>query len=538
MAFDLVIRNGTVYDGSGGPPRLADVGVVEDLVVVVGDVDPQAEVGVELDAGGMAVAPGFVNMLSHSYISILQDARSLGELTQGVTTQIFGEAFSMGPLTPEVRAQLLADQRPLQFDVPWTTLSEYLAHVEKRGTSQNVASFIGARTLRQIGAGFEDRPMSTAEMGHVKGLVADEMADGALGIGSALIYPPSCFAPTGELIELCSVAARYRGKYISHLRSEGNRFLEALDEFFTIADRAGLAAEVYHLKAAGRSNWPKMDAALDAIEAAQAAGLAVTADVYTYTAGGTSLSATIPPRFHEGGLPALGERLSDAATLQEIRDLIALPGDDWENLYLASGGADGVLVLTTSRDEVRPYQGKTIAEIAAIEGWDDPIEALVELVRRDNRIGAAYFIIDEDNLRKALVKPWVSFGSDAASIPAEGAFLASATHPRSYGTFAKLLGQYVRDEKLVPLEEAVRRLSRLPADTLELDRRGRLEEGFFADVVVFDPDTIGDRATYVEPHQYSVGVHHVVVNGVVELRDGQFTGAFGGRALWGPGRRR
>jgi len=518
-SFDTIVRGGTVYDGSGEPPFVADVGVQGDRIAAIGDLAGSAA-GTVVEAGGLAVAPGFINMLSHSYHTILHDPRSLSELMQGVTTQIFGEGYTLGPLSPWMKERMLANRGELEFDVPWTTLAEYLAHVEQRGTSQNVASYIGATTLRVYAVGQDDRPASEEEMNVMRELVRQEMAAGALGIGSSLIYPPAFFASTEELIELCKVAAKSRGKYISHIRDEGHGLLEALAELIRISREAGVPAEIYHLKAAGRSNWDKMDRAIGMVEEARAEGLSITADMYTYTAGATGLSNAIPPWFHDGGPRRLLERLEDPEVRRRIREAIETQTEGWENLYRNAGGPEGVLILSTRKEENRKYQGKTLAEIAAIED-KDPIEALMDLVRDDrSRVSTAYFIISEDNIRKQIRTPWVCFGSDASSMAAEGVFLNSSTHPRAYGCFARLLGKYIREEKVIPLEEAIRRLSRLPADSLELDCRGRLEEGYYADIVVFDPETVGDRATYEQPHQYSVGVRDVIVNGRLVLRDG------------------
>jgi N-acyl-D-amino-acid deacylase len=535
QTFDLLIRGGTVYDGAGGEPFVADVAVSDGRVAAVGALR-DARAALEIDASGLAVAPGFINMLSHSYHSMLHDRRSLSELKQGVTTQIFGEGNSQGPLTADMREALQRQAADRNFEIEWSTLAEYLAYAEASGISQNVASYVGATTLRQYAVGQDDRPATAAEMDVMRGLVRDEMSAGALGIGSSLIYPPAFFASTEELIELCSAAAPYGGRYISHMRNEGNELLEAIDELIRIGREADVPAEIYHLKAAGRSNWHKMDAAIEAVEAARARGQPVTADMYTYTAGGTGLSNAIPPWFHDGGPRRLFERLADASARREIRDAIEHKEDGWENLYRMAGGPEGVLVQGVRKPENRKYQGKTLAQIAGMDGTD-PIDALMDLVARDrSRIDTVYFMISEDNLRKQLALPWVSFGSDARSMAAEGDFLDAPTHPRAYGTFARLLGKYVREERVLSLPEAVRRLTSLPAGNLGLDHRGRIEAGCYADIVVFDPEAIADRATYEEPHQYAVGVRDVIVNGVAALRDGEHTGAFPGRALYGPGR--
>ena len=533
--LDVIVRGGTVHDGSGGPPYVADIGVAGDRITSIGPL-ADAGAGTVIDAAGMAVAPGFINMLSHSYHTMLHDPRSLSELTQGVTTQVFGEGYSMGPLTPRMRERMAANRGELEFDVPWVTLAEYLAHVERCGASQNVASYIGATTLRVYAVGQDDRAATDKELDLMRELVRQERVAGALGIGSSLIYPPAFFASTEELIELCKVAAEYRGKYISHIRSEGDGLLAGVAELIRISRESGTPAEMYHLKAAGRSNWQKMDQAIAMIEEARAQGVKITADMYTYTAGATGLSNAIPPWFHDGGPRKLLERLEDPEVRRRVREAIETVNEGWENLYQDAGGPDGVLVLATRKEENRWYQGKRLSEIAASMG-KDAIEALMDLVRSDrSSVFTAYFIISDDNIRKQIQMPWVAFGSDAGSVAAEGVFLKSPAHPRAYGCFARLLGRYVREERVIALEEAVRRLSRLPADNLELDRRGRLEEGYYADIVIFDPRTVGDRATYEQPHQYSVGVRDVIVNGKPVLKDGSHTGVFAGRALYGPGK--
>jgi len=538
QTFDLIVRNGTVYDGSGQPPLVADVAVSGDRISTIGGL-ADARGGTEIDATGMAVAPGFINMLSHSYMTILQDPRSLGELKQGVTLQVFGEGHSMGPLTPDMQARMKKSmlEGEMPVEVPWHSLAEYLQYAEQAGISQNIASYIGATTLRMYAVGQDNRPPTEAEMDVMRGLVRDEMSAGALGIGSSLIYPPAFFASTTELVELCRAAAPYGGKYISHMRNESNGLLDAIDELVRISREGGVAAEIYHLKAAGTANWDKLDGAIDMVESARAAGEPITADMYTYTAGATGLSNCIPPWFHDGGPLKLFERLADVATRHEIRATIEGSDDGWENLYGRCGGADNVLVLSVRKEENRGYQGKTLAEIAAMMGVD-AIDAIMDLVVKDrSRVTTAYFMISEDNVRKQVALPWMAFGSDSPSTAAEGAFLNASTHPRAYGTFARLLGHYVRDEQLVPLAEAIRRLTRFPADNLGLDRRGRLEAGSYADIVVFDPATVADTATYQAPHSYAVGVRDVVVNGTPVLRDGEHTGAFPGRAVYGPGKR-
>jgi len=534
-AFDVVIRGGTVYDGTGSPGRRADVGIRGDRIAGVGDLSDTPATTV-IDAVGLAVAPGFINMLSWSTESLLIDGRSQGEIREGVTTQIFGEGSSMGPLTPEMKRRAMDQMGDLRYSITWTGLSEYLRQLEEQGVSQNVASFIGATTIREHVIGLEDKKPTPAQLDEMRALVRQEMEAGALGIGSSLIYAPAFYASTEELIELCKVAARYRGKYISHMRSEGNRLLEAVDELIRISREAGIPAEIYHLKAAGQANWSKMDRVIARVEAARKEGLKITADMYTYPAGATGLDASMPPWVLDGGYEAAYTRLADPATRTKIAAAIRTPSDDWENLYRAAGSADRVLLVEFKSDKLKPLTGKTLAEAAKMRG-EDPVDTIMNLVLEDrSRVGTVYFMISEDNIRKQIVLPWVSFGSDAASMAPELPFTKSATHPRAYGNFARVLGKYVRDDKVLTLQDAVRKLSGLPATTLELDRRGFLKEGMFADVVVFDPATVADRATFDSPHQYAVGVRHVFVNGAQVVKNGEHTGAKPGRALWGPGK--
>jgi N-acyl-D-amino-acid deacylase len=507
-----------------------------DRIGAIGDL-AAARAGATLDATGHAVAPGFINMLSHWYISILQDPRSLSELKQGVTLQIFGEGNSMGPLTEDMRRRMQEGMDPdMPVDITWRGLCEYLEHAEKFGISQNVASYIGATTLRIHAVGQDDRPATDAELDQMRALVRDEMAAGALGIGSSLIYPPAFFASTDELIALCQAAAPCDGKYISHMRSESTQLIEAVEELMKISREGGVPAEIYHLKAADPENWHKMDRVIEMVEAARSAGEPISADMYLYTAGATGLSNSIPPWYHDGGPRKLLERLEDPVIRAEIKHTIETSRDGWENLY-ARGGPKSVLILGVRRDENRQFQGRYLDEIAESLGMH-PVDALIELVRRDrSRIDTAYFMMSEENVRKEAQLPWVAFGSDSASWAAEGAFLKRSTHPRAYGNFARLLGHYVRDEALVPLPEAIRRLTRFPADNLGLRGRGRIEESYYADIVVFDPETVADRATYEQPQQYAAGVRDVIVNGALTLRDGEFTGKFAGRAVFGPGKR-
>jgi len=447
-----------------------------------------------------------------------------------------GERESMGPVNDRVREHILHTQTDIKYDIKWNTLAEYLRYLENRGISCNVASFIGATTIRENVIGFEDKQPTPEQLDQMRELVRKEMEAGALGIGTSLIYPPAFYANTEELIELCKVASKYQGKYISHMRSEGNRLLEALNELIRISREAGIPAEVYHIKAAGQPNWGKIDDLLSRIEAAQKEGLKITADMYTYTAGGTGLDACLPPWTEDGGYPALFKRLRDPATREKIKAQVQTPSDEWENMYLAAGGPEHILLSQFKSETLKPITGKTLAEVAKMRG-KDPIDTAMDLIAEDgSRIGTIYFMISEANIKKELAKPWISFGSDEASQAPEGVFLKSNPHPRAYGNFARVLGKYVRDEKVLSLTEAIRRLSGLPATNLGLDHRGFLKKGMFADVVLFDPATIADRATFEKPHQYAVGVKHVFVNGVQVLKDGEHTGAKPGRALWGPGK--
>jgi N-acyl-D-amino-acid deacylase len=532
--FDVIIRGGTVYDGTGRPPLRADLGIKADRIAAIGNLS-RATAPTIVDARGVAVAPGFINMLSHSESSLIVDARSLGEIKQGVTTQIFGES-SMGPLNDQMKQRLHESQGDVKYTIEWTTLAEYLNYLEKRGVSQNVASFIGAATVREYVIGFEDKPPTPEQLARMRELVRREMEAGALGITTALIYPPAFFAKTDELIELCKVAANYKGKYTTHMRSEGNQLIEGVEETIRISREAGLPAEIYHLKASGEANWPKMDRVIRMIEDARREGLKITADMYTYPAGGTGLNASMPPWVFDGGAEAAYRRLQDPATRRKIAEAVRTPTNEWENLYLLAGSPDRILLASFKTERLKPLTGKTLAEVARMRG-KDPVETIMDLVLEDrSRVGTIYFLMSEENIKKQIRQPWVSFGSDAASIAPEGVYLKSSTHPRAYGNFARLLGRYVREEKVISLAEAVRRLSGLPATNLGLGNRGFLKPGMFADVVVFDPQTVADRATFENPHQYAVGVRHVFVNGVQVLKDGEHTGAKPGRALWGPGK--
>jgi N-acyl-D-amino-acid deacylase len=533
VVYDVVIRNGRIYDGSGRPPFVGDVAVRGDTIARVGRVG-RTRGRLEIDATGLAVAPGFINMLSWATESLIADGRALSDIRQGVTLEVFGEGWSMGPLNDAMKAEMKRQQGDIRYDIEWTTLGEYLEYLVRRGVAPNVASFVGATTVRVHVLGYENRAPTPAELEKMKQLVRQAMEEGALGVGSALIYAPGAYARTDELIELARVAAQYGGMYISHIRSEGNRLLEAIDEVITIARRAGVRAEIYHLKAAGRANWPKLEAAIRKIEAARAEGLAITADIYVYTAGATGLDAAMPPWVQEGGLQAWIERLQDPSVRARVRQEMTTPSDEWENLYLLAG-PENIVLAGFKNEALRPLIGKTLAEVAADRGRS-PEETAMDLVIEDgSRVEAIYFLMDEDQVRRKIALPWVAFGSDAEAPAPEGVFLNWRPHPRAYGNFARLLGRYVREEKIIPLEEAIRRLTSFPARNLRIPRRGLLKAGYYADIVVLDPAHIQDHATYEDPHRLATGVLHVFVNGVPVLRDGEPTGATPGRVVRGPG---
>jgi N-acyl-D-amino-acid deacylase len=533
--FDVLIRGGMVYDGSGKPARRVDVGIRGDRIAAVGDLG-LSKGKVVVDAAGLAVAPGFINMLSWSNESLLADGRSQSELRQGVTTQVMGEGWSWGPVNAAIKKRMKSDQTDFKYEIEWTTLSDYLYFLERRKIATNVASFLGATTVREYVIGQANRKATPKEMDQMRKLVEREMKAGALGIASALEYAPGYYADTAELIELCKVAARYKGKYISHMRSEGKRLLEGIDELIEISREAKIPAEIYHFKAAGRPNWRLMDQAIARVEAARKKGLAITANMYCYTAGGTGLDACLPPWVQEGGRDAMHRRLRDPEKRKQVVKDIRAPKPDWPDFYGAAGSPENILLVGFKTESLKRLQGQSLAAVAKARK-KDPVETMIDLLLEDNsRIDCVYFLMSEENVRKLIKTPWISFGSDEESQAPQGHFLKRMPHPRAYGNFARLLGKYVREEKLLPLEEAIRRLTHLPASNLGLAKRGLLQEGYAADVVVFDPKTIADKATFQKPHQYSVGMKHVFVNGVRVIADGEHTGARPGRALWRPGR--
>lgn len=533
--YDLLIRNGVVYDGSGRAPQRVDVAVRGDRIVALLPAGQSAEAAQVLDAKGKAVSPGFINVLSWATESLIADGRGVSDTKQGVTLEIFGEGWSMGPVSPRMKADALKQQGDIRYDIPWTTLGGYLEHLEQRGITPNVASFIGATTVRIHELGEDDVDPTPEQLARMQDVVRQAMREGALGVGSSLIYPPAAFAETPELIALAQAAGESGGGYVSHMRSEADRFLEAIDETIAIARATGQRAEVYHLKAAGEKNWPKMQQAIDRIAAARADGLKVSADMYVYTAGATGLTASLPPWVQAGGHDAMIRRLKDPATrarvIAEMRD----PDVPWENLRLLAGSDERLLLIEFKSEALKPLGGKTLAAIARERGTSPEDTAIDLIIEDDHRIGTAYFLMSEENIELGLKQPWVSLGSDAESSAPEGVFLKSSTHPRAYGNVARFLGHYVRDRGLMPLEEGIHRLTGLPAANWKLTDRGCLRVGCHADIVVFDPATITDHATYDRPQQYASGVSEVFVNGVQVLRAGEHTGATPGRVVRGPG---
>lgn len=532
--YDLIIRGGTVYNGSGSPGRVADVAVDGDRIVRVGNLSG-ARANSEIDARGLAVAPGFINMLSWATETLLRDGRGVSDLLQGVTLEVFGEGSSMGPLNDRMKQDEIDQMGDIKYDIAWTTLGEYLEYLEKQGVSPNVASFVGATTVRVHELGHVDRAPSPAELERMRALVRQAMEEGALGVGSSLIYAPAFYAKTDELIALAKSAAPYGGSYISHMRSEGVRLLESVDELMRIAREGGVAAEIYHLKAAGNDNWNKIPLVIAKVDSARAAGLDIRANMYTYTAGATGLDAAMPPWVQEGGYNEWAKRLKDPAIRARVAQEMRTPTAEWENFFTAVGTPDRIILVGFRNDSLKPLTGKTLAEVAQMRG-KSPEETAMDLVVEDgSRVGTVYFLMSEENVRRQIAIPWMSFGSDGGAPAAEGVFLRSNPHPRAYGNFARLLGRYVRDEKIIPLEEAIRRLTTLPARNLRIASRGAITPGYFADITIFDPAKITDNATFEKPHQYATGMVHVFVNGVQVVKDGDHTGAKPGRFVRGPG---
>jgi N-acyl-D-amino-acid deacylase len=531
---DVVIQNGTLYDGTGSPPFIGTVAIKGDKIVYVGP--PKFfRADKSINATDKAVSPGFINMLSWGVDSLIEDGKSQSDLRQGITLEVFGEGMSWGPLNDPLKTYMKKNQGDIQYEITWTTLGEYLQFLEDKGISTNVASFIGATTLRVNAVGYENRAPNVEELELMKDLVHQGMKEGAMGIGSSLIYAPAFYSSTEELIEICKVAADYGGMYISHMRSEGNKLLESVDELLTIANEAGIPAEIYHLKQSGKKNWGKLDRVIQKIDSARAKGLKITTDMYTYTAGATGLDASMPPWVQEGGLEQWIQRLKDPQIRKRVIKEMQTDTDEWENLMRAAESPDKLILVGFKNDSLKYLTGKTLTEVAKIKG-KSPEETAIDLVIQDgSRVGTVYFLMDEENVKRQIQLPYMSFGSDAGSLAPEGVFLKNSTHPRAFGNFARLLGKYVRDEQLIPMEEAIYKLSGLPATNLKIKERGFLKENYFADVVVFDPKSIRDFATFENPMQYATGVEQVWVNGTHVLENGTHTGAFGGRFVKGPG---
>lgn len=532
--YDIIIRNGIIYDGNGGDPYKGDIGIKNDTIAFIGDL-LKASAKNEIDAKGNAVAPGFINMLSWANESLIEDGLSQSDIRQGVTLEVMGEGWSMGPLNERLKKQQQESQTDINYKIEWNTLGEYLDYLVKKGISCNVASFVGATTVRMNVIGEDNRDPTPAELDSMKFLVSQAMEEGAMGVGTSLIYPPAFFAKTNELVELCKVASKYGGSYISHMRSEGNKLHEAVEELITIAKEANIHAEIYHLKAAGKDNWSKMDSVLRRVERARAEGLNVTADMYTYIAGGTGLTATMPPTLQDGGFGKLIERLKDPIVRkQTIKDMNSKT-NQWENFFYAVGTPENILVVGFKQDSLKKYIGKSLAAVAKMRGTSAEETAMDLIIQDSTRVECIFFLMDENNVKKQIAIPWLSFGSDEGSYEPAGVFLKSNPHPRAYGNFARVLGKYVREEKIISLQEAIRKLSKLPASNLKIKNRGEIKTGNYADIVIFDPAKVKDNATFDKPHQYAEGMIHVFVNGVPVLKNGEHTGAKPGKFVKGPG---
>ncbi len=531
--YDVIIRGGTVYDGLGGEPFKADVAINGDRIAFVGDLSDKSG-RLHIDARDKAVAPGFINMLSWATDSLIEDGRAMSDIKQGVTLEIMGEGWSMGPLNDAMKEDLVKRQGDIKYDVEWTTLGEYLDFLVAKGISPNVASYAGAATVRIHEIGYENRKATDIELAGMQALVRTAMLEGAIGVGSSLNYVPASFADTDELIALVSVAAEYDGAYISHIRSEGNRLEEAVQELIKIASITGAPAEIYHLKAAGKQNWHKLQNVFDLIESAQDVGLSITANMYTYPAAATGLDASMPQWVQEGGHDAWITALKDPDIRRRVIKEMNSPTDEWEN-YFYQTGADKMILLEFKNPKLKSLAGKTLAEVAESRGISAADTAIDLVLEDDSRVGTAYVLMSEDNVQRKISKDWISFGSDAGAPATSGVFLESNTHPRAYGTFARVLGKYSRDEYRLSLAEAIRRMTSLPAFNTNIRDRGQLTAGHFADVVVFDPLTVADHATFDDPHQYSTGVEQVFVNGVQVLKNGNHTRAMPGQVVRGPG---
>ena len=526
--YDVLLLNSLILDGSGSPAYKADIGISGDSISFIGEIKRASAIQ-EIDLDGLAVSPGFINMLSWANESLIEDGRSMSDIKQGVTLEVFGEGWSGGPLNKEMKEALQNEQGDIKYDVTWDSFGGFLEYLQNRGVSCNIASFVGATSVRVHQVGYKNRAPDPEELQNMKELVRQAMEEGAVGLGASLIYAPAFYASTEELIELCKVVAEYDGLYISHLRSEGNALLEAFDEMIRIMKESGVRSEIYHLKAAGKENWHKMDEVIARIEAARENNMGLTADMYTYTAGATGLDAAMPPWVQEGGDKAWAKRLKDPAIRKRVLNEMVTPTTEWESLYLAAGSPDRVILVGFEQDSLKYLTGKTLAEVATLRGTSAEITAMDLVIDNNADVSCVYFLMSEENVKKQVALPWVSFCSDSESRAPEGIFLKSSTHPRAYGNFARLLAKYVRDEKVLTLEEAVRKMTSLPAENLRLEKRGALKVGYFADLAIFDPEKIQDHATFENPQQYSSGMTHVFVNGIQVLKNGEHTNEFPGR---------
>ena len=531
--YDTIIRNGLVYDGNGGEPIKTDIAIQNDTIAFIGDLS-KATAKNEVDAKGLAIAPGFINMMGHSEESLFQDGRAQSDIRQGVTTEIFGE-LSFGPLNAKMKKELQEGQADIKYKVEWNTLGEYMQVLEKKGIAPNIATFVGSGAVRQYVIGEANVAPTPAQLDSMKLLVGQAMQEGALGLTNALIYPVDFFAKTDELIALAKEASKYGGTYSSHMRSEGNHLLEAVEELMTISKEANIPAEIFHLKAAGKNNWSKMDSVIKRVERARKEGMDITADMYTYLAGATGMTSAFPPTLQDGGFGKLRERLQDPKIRKEMAIAMNTNAQDWENLYNGAGGAEHILLLGFKQDSLKKYTGKTLAEVAKIRNKSAEETAMDLIIQDSTRVGVAYFLMNEDNVKKQVALPWVSFGSDEGSYTTEGVFLKSNAHPRAYGNFTRVTGHYVRDEKVLTLQAAIQKLANVPAKHLKLQKRGELKTGYYADIIVFDPAKLKDNSTYEKPHQYSDGMVDVFVNGIGVFKNGEPTGAAAGRFVKGPG---
>ncbi|MGI8950659.1 MAG: N-acyl-D-amino-acid deacylase family protein [Chitinophagaceae bacterium] len=532
--YDVIIRNGLIYDGNGGAPYKSDIAINADTIAFIGNLKNASAKNI-IDAKGMAVSPGFINMLSWANESLIEDGRSQSDIRQGVTLEVMGEGESMGPLNAKMKDEMQRGETDIKYNVEWNTLSGYLNYLEKKGISCNVASFVGATTIREYVVGEDNIAPTSVQLDSMKLLVDEAMNEGAMGVGTSLMYPPAFFAKTDELIALCKEASKYGGMYISHIRNEGNQLNEAADELITIAREANIPAEIYHLKAAGKRNWNKMDSLINQVENARKQGLKITADMYTYTASATGLTACFPPELQDGGFDKLRMRLQNPAIRAQMKKAMNTYTNDWDNAYMSAGSPDNILLLGFKQDSLKKYTGKTLAQVAKLRGTP-PEETAMDLIVQDStRISVAYFEMKEENIKKEIALPWMSFCSDEGSYTNSGVFLKFNAHPRAYGSFIRVIGKYARDEKVLSLQQAIYKLAKLPAANLKLQKRGELKVGNYADVVVFNPATVKDNATFEKPHQYATGVEDVFVNGIQVLKNGEHTGATPGRFIKGPG---